>query len=87
LGYIIDVNQRPPEAYHWSGRGGSRYAAILARDADNPDDSFHHALLWQGKANHEYLFVCEVGSDELGQLYIQNCEQIVGISAQWGMEK
>ena len=41
----MDVNQRPPEAYHWSGRGGSRYAAVLAKDADNPDDSFHRALL------------------------------------------
>lgn len=26
--------------------------------------------------------VCEVGSDEVGQLYIQNCEKVVGISAQ-----
>jgi hypothetical protein len=65
LGYHIDVNPRPPEAYHWSGRGGSRYAAVLVKDADNPDDSFHR------KARHEYLFVCEVGGDELGQLKVQ----------------
>ena len=78
------MNPRPPEAYLWSGRGGSRYAA---KDADNPDNSFHHALQWQGKANHVYLFVCEVGNDELSQLYNQNCEQMVGIYAQWGMEK
>jgi hypothetical protein len=49
----MDLNPRPPEAYERSGRGGSRYDAEVAKDADNPEINFERALQWQCKA---YLY-------------------------------